>query len=150
MRSTFAQILHCIPTYNKTQWPSVLYMSQILLPLKSEVAQSCPALCNPMDCILPVSSVRGVFQARILMWVTISFSNLLGLINYLSPFTRSNPHPCYFQKCFKLIPTSELCTNSFSSWNIMPQCSHSPCLHITQVSLLKCNPFWEDFPNCPS
>ena len=33
---------------------------------ESEVAQSCPTLCNPMDCSLPGSSVHGIFQARIL------------------------------------------------------------------------------------
>jgi len=40
---------------------------------ESEVAQSCPTLCNPMDCSLPGSSVCGIFQARILEWVAISF-----------------------------------------------------------------------------
>ena len=40
----------------------------------SEVAQSCPTLCDPMDYSLPGSSVHGVFQARILEWVVISFS----------------------------------------------------------------------------
>ena len=41
---------------------------------ESEVAQSCPTLCNPMDCSLPGSSVHGIFQARVLEWVAISFS----------------------------------------------------------------------------
>ena len=41
---------------------------------ESEVAQSCPTLCNPMDCNLPGSSVQGIFQARALEWVAISFS----------------------------------------------------------------------------
>ena len=36
--------------------------------------QSCPTPCNPMDCTLPGSSVRGILQARILEWVSISFS----------------------------------------------------------------------------
>ena len=36
--------------------------------------QSCPTLCDPMDYILPGSSVRGIFQARVLEWVAISFS----------------------------------------------------------------------------
>ena len=40
----------------------------------SEVAQSCLTLCDPKDCSLPGSSVRGIFQARILEWVAISFS----------------------------------------------------------------------------
>ena len=35
-------------------------------------AQSCPTLCDPMS--LPGSSVHGIFQARILEWVAISFS----------------------------------------------------------------------------
>ena len=39
-------------------------------------AQSCPALCNPMDCSPPGSSVHGIFQARILEWVTISYSRI--------------------------------------------------------------------------
>ena len=34
--------------------------------------QSCPTLCNPMDCSLPDSSVRGILQARILEWVAMS------------------------------------------------------------------------------
>ena len=40
----------------------------------SEVTQSCPTLQDPMDCSLPGSSVQGIFQARILEWVAISFS----------------------------------------------------------------------------
>ena len=35
---------------------------------ESEVAQSCPTLCDPMDCSLPGSSVHGIFQARVLEW----------------------------------------------------------------------------------
>ena len=38
----------------------------------SEVAQSCPTLCHPMDCSLPVSSTHGIFQARVLELVAIS------------------------------------------------------------------------------
>ena len=41
---------------------------------ESEVAQSCPTLCHPMDCSLLHSSVHGILQARILKWVAISFS----------------------------------------------------------------------------
>ena len=42
---------------------------------ESEVAQSCLTLSDPMDCSLPGSSVRGIFQARVLEWVAITFSN---------------------------------------------------------------------------
>ena len=41
---------------------------------EGEVAQSCPTLCNLVDCSLPGFSVHGIPQARILEWVTISFS----------------------------------------------------------------------------
>ena len=36
--------------------------------------QLCPTLGDPMDCSLPGSSVHGIFQARVLEWVAISFS----------------------------------------------------------------------------
>ena len=42
---------------------------------ESEVAQSCLTLCDPMDCSLLGSSIHGIFQARILEWAAISFSN---------------------------------------------------------------------------
>ena len=42
---------------------------------ESEVAQSCPTLCNPMDGSPLGSSVPGILQARTLEWVAISFSN---------------------------------------------------------------------------
>ena len=37
--------------------------------------QSCPTLCDPMDCSLPGFCVHGILQARTLEWVAISFSN---------------------------------------------------------------------------
>ena len=46
-----------------------------------EVAQSCPTLCDPMDCSLPGSSVHGIFQARFLEWIAISFSSPGDLSN---------------------------------------------------------------------
>ena len=44
------------------------------MKVKVKDAQWCPTLCDPMDCRLPGSSVHGIFQARILEWVAISFS----------------------------------------------------------------------------
>ena len=41
---------------------------------ESEVAQSSLTLCDPTDCSLPGSSVHGIFQARLLVWVAVSFS----------------------------------------------------------------------------
>ena len=42
--------------------------------VKVKVAQSCPTLCNPIECSLPGSSVHGILQTRIVEWVAISFS----------------------------------------------------------------------------
>ena len=42
---------------------------------ESEVAQSCPTLSDPMDCSLPGSAIHGIFQARVLEWGGIAFSN---------------------------------------------------------------------------
>ena len=41
---------------------------------ESEVAQSCPTLHDPMDCSLAGSSIHGIFQARVLDWGAIAFS----------------------------------------------------------------------------
>ena len=42
--------------------------------LHAKLLQSCPTLCNPMDCSLPGSSVHGILQARKLEWVAIPYS----------------------------------------------------------------------------
>ena len=55
-----------------TPWTAACQAS--LRKEESEVAQSCPTLCDAMDCSPPVSSVHGILQARILEWVAISFS----------------------------------------------------------------------------
>ena len=41
---------------------------------ESEVTQSCPTLCDPMDYSLSGSSIHEIFQARVLEWIAISFS----------------------------------------------------------------------------
>ena len=41
---------------------------------ESEVALSCPPLSDPLDRSLPDSSIHGIFQARVLEWGAIAFS----------------------------------------------------------------------------
>ena len=57
---------------NCVHWASLFLVSN-WLDLECEVAQSCPTLCDPMDCSLPGSSVHGIFQATVLEWIAISF-----------------------------------------------------------------------------
>ena len=45
------------------------------------VTQLCPTLCDPIDCSPPGSSVHGIFQARILEWVAISYLPPLALLS---------------------------------------------------------------------
>ena len=61
----------------------------------SSVAQSCLTLCDPMnhstlsdpmDCSLPGSSIHGIFQAEVLEWVAIAFSDLPNFSLPLLPF----------------------------------------------------------------
>ena len=63
----------------------------------SEVTKSSPTLCDPMDCSLPGSSIHGIFQARVLEWVSISFSGgsswprdlcFLSLCNHYALFNK--------------------------------------------------------------
>ena len=68
---------------------------------ESEVAQSCPTLCDPVDLSLPGSSVQGIFQARILEWVAISFFRR-------SSQTRDWPRvSCILSRCFTVWATRE-------------------------------------------
>ena len=41
---------------------------------ENEIAQSCPTLRDPTDCSLPGSSIHGIFQARVLEWGAVAFS----------------------------------------------------------------------------
>ena len=45
---------------------------------ESEVVQSCPTFSDPMDCSLPGFSIHGIFQARVLEWGAIAFSDLVN------------------------------------------------------------------------
>ena len=72
-------VIKTIP--KKTKCKKAKWLSEEVLQIaverresESEVAQSCPTLCDPMDYSLPGSSVHGIFQARVLEWVAISFS----------------------------------------------------------------------------
>ena len=60
---------------------------------ESDVAQSCPTPSDSIDCSLPGPSIHGIFQARVLEWVAIAFSEfclyvgIIIFIYYLNIFT---------------------------------------------------------------
>ena len=58
------------------KWP---WTAQVTCMHVRSVGQSCPTLCDPMDCNPLGSSIHGIFQASILEWVAISFSKGLNL-----------------------------------------------------------------------
>ena len=62
------------PVISVLTGPPAWFWCTLGFVLHAQLFQSCPTLCNPMDCSLPSSPVHGVLQARILEWVAISFS----------------------------------------------------------------------------
>ena len=59
-----------------------------------EVAQSCATLSDPMDCTLPSSSIRVIFQARVLEWGAIAFWFIViySIVNTVNLLVQTMPH----------------------------------------------------------
>ena len=51
---------------------------------ESEVAQSYPTPSDPMDCSPPGPSIHGIFQARVVEWVAIAFSEFFPIVIYIN------------------------------------------------------------------
>ena len=65
---------------------------------EKEVAQSCPTLSDPMDYSLPGSSIHGIFQARVLEWGAIAFSESLSCVQlFATPWTVAHQAPLPMQ-----------------------------------------------------
>ena len=72
--------------------------------------QSCPTLCNPMDCSPPGSSIHGIFQARVLKRGAIAFSVLAV---YIYPFSsKPSSHPL----CHITLSRGSLCYTVGTCW----------------------------------
>ena len=89
---------------------------------ESEVAQLCPTLGDPMDCSLPGSSVHGIFQARVLKWGAIAFSDSQStqleilILLLTSCVILSYKSPCCFSFLFYklgIILTSWVCCENY-------------------------------------
>ena len=72
-------------------------------PVKVKGAQSCPTLCDPMDCSLSGSSIHGIFQGRVLEWGAIAFSEVLWSF-HLFPmdlcYGKEIKIPDYLRSCY--------------------------------------------------
>ena len=100
------------------------------------VTQSCPALCDPMDCSPPGSSVHEVFQARILEWVAVSFSKekVIFMSDTAKQGSNTPTQEAGFY-CSRLTLVAWLCTLagrlasflSLSTESLHPECKLGPC-----------------------
>ena len=90
------------------------------------IAQSCPTLCDPMDCILWGSSVRGIFQTRVLEGVNISFSR---------GSSRSNPGLLHCRQTLYPLSHQDISLNSFLLSSIVVV--HWPSV----LHLMICSPY---------
>ena len=61
--------------------------STVIAAAAAKSLQSCPTLCDPIDSRPPGSSIHGIFQARVLEWGAIAFSDMTVLL-LLSRFSR--------------------------------------------------------------
>ena len=75
------QIYLPVPYY----WFYIYIYIYTCMYMKVLVLQLCPILCNPINCSPPGSPVRGVLQARILVWAVIPFSRASSLTQGSNP-----------------------------------------------------------------
>ena len=100
--SDFVPFLHIPLLFQMTVYLSSRLLITCLIPERqSEVTQSCPTLCGPMDCSLPDSSIHGFFWARILEWVAISFSRRSSRLRHWTQIS------CIVGRCFTIWATRE-------------------------------------------
>ena len=93
--------------------------------------QSCPTLCEPMDCSPPGSSVNGVFQARIVVWFIISFSR--G-----SSQTRNWSNLCLLHWQADSLPLHQKFFMSQETFYVLSPMKMPPSLKFTLFVLLDC------------
>ena len=76
-----------------------------------EVTQSCPTLCDPMDCSPPGSSVHGILQARVLEWGAIAFSVMSCLFYHNKNIYLKNLFQVTLQQFVSLQSFMRTCTH---------------------------------------
>ena len=106
---------------------------------KREAAQSCLTLGDSMDCSLPGSSVHGIFQARVLEWGAIAFSNpdngLAPLLSLCVELSVPVLIPCPSPQLEASVP---LICSMIVTFHLLP--SSYPMYLFARLTLLKCHP----------
>ena len=107
--------------------------------------QSCPTLSDPVDCSLPGSSVHGIFQARVLEWGAIAFSEIDHSARIFHIFQRkellehggvlADSISCDFSKAFDVALHDRVINELERVW--VPQVNHS-CTVNKWLSLAQC------------
>ena len=106
---------------------------------ESEVAQSCPTVWDPMDCSLPGSSVHGIFQARVLEWGAIAFSDVaVQLINNVVLASDVQQSDSFIYICMYLKVKVKVAQMCLTLWDPMDYTVHG----ILQARILE----WVAFP----
>ena len=128
----------CQPTRLPSPWDSLgkntgvgchFLLQCMKVKSKSEVAQLCPTLSDPMDCNPPGSSIHGIFQARVLEWGAIAFSDSPFIPTYFPPIIKQGQKETQVFHCCSI---TKLCPTLCDLMNYStPSC---PVLHYLQES----------------
>ena len=102
-----------------------------------EVAQSCPTLSDPMDCSLPGSCIHEIFQARVLEWGAIAFSDHIFIELYISDLNVASAASCR-TKVWKVytITTIQLRYFCYKSQLFWPYCKQFLFMRITYSKIM--------------
>ena len=100
-----------------------LWLCLLTAAAAAKLLQSCPTLCDPTDSSPPGSSIPGIFQARILEWVAISFSNACM-------------HAKLLQSCLTVQPYGQQPTRLLCPWDSLGKNAGVGCHFLLPISLL--------------
>ena len=103
---------------------------------ESDVVQSCPTLSDPMDCSLSGSSIHGIFQARVLEWGAIAFSDIYTYPLFFGFPSHSRHHRAEFPVLHSRLSLAIYFIHSIGSVHMLSQSPYSSLPFPRLVSIL--------------